>query len=105
MYFTPNGGFEVKLVDVGHLNDSGRNSELIVPHYDSQRAIEREDKIYFTHTIQMEKGSRLLIPSYVAHRVIGKAGSVLMAWGSVEFDSTRLIWLKDYPDILEALSA
>ncbi|MBI1978511.1 MAG: hypothetical protein HYS62_00430 [Candidatus Aenigmarchaeota archaeon] len=57
MYFTPNGGFEVKLVDVGHLNDSGRNSELIVPHYDSQRAIEREDKIYFTHTIQMEKGT------------------------------------------------
>ena len=75
-----------------------------MPHYDSQRAVETKSKIYFRHSIKMEEGSRLLIPSYVAHRVIGKAGSVLMCWGSVEFDPARLIGLKDYPDLLKALS-
>ncbi|MFH1325202.1 MAG: hypothetical protein ABIH49_00330 [archaeon] len=76
LYFSPTGGFNVWLVD------------------------EREpkDMLHF----RMTPGSRLLLPEYVAHRVVGEIGSVLLTYGNVPFNSNRI--LKSSTESLELLA-
>ncbi|GEM_PF-5509567 len=40
---------------------------------------------------EAKAGTRLVIPPYVSHRVIGRSNGVLRAWGNVPFDPKRLI--------------
>lgn len=66
LFFTPTGGFKFALSD---LDDP-----------------DKQVSVY-----ELNRGSRILIPEYVAHRVIGKENAVLQGFGSVEFDPKGLI--------------
>ena len=67
VFFTPTGGFALTLADIdADIDDT-----------------ERVQK--FT----LIEGSRIFIPSYVAHRVVAEKGSVLIGFGSMEFSPKR----------------
>ena len=64
VFFTPTGGFYFILVDINNL---------------------KKCKCY-----KLEKGCRILIPAYTAHRVICKKDSILIGFGSAKFNRKRL---------------
>ncbi len=77
LYFAVTSGFEVHLLDIENTERRG--------------------------SFNMAPGSRLLIPSYTAHRVIAQPNAVLMVYGSVPFDPARII--KSPPEVLEKLAS
>ena len=76
VYFTPTGGFDVRLVDIETL----------------------ESRKY-----TLKSGSRLLIPEHISHLVTASSGSVLLVYGDVPFDPKRLIQSPD--NVLEVLAS
>ena len=64
VFFTPTGGFYFILVDIDYPNKA--------------------------KCFVLKKGSRILIPAYVAHRVICKKGSILIGFGSKKFDAKHI---------------
>src|SRR3989344_6245728 len=67
VFFTPTGGFNFMLADIDKLED--------------------------TKKFVLSRGSSILIPSRVAHRVFCKKNSVLIGFGSIKFDPGRIFKL------------
>jgi len=65
MFFTPTGGFDFRLVDV----DAPENKR----------------------SIQLDAGSRIVIPPRIAHKWVAKKGSVIIGFGDVPFDPSLMM--------------
>jgi oxalate decarboxylase/phosphoglucose isomerase-like protein (cupin superfamily) len=75
VFFTPNGCFDFKLVDI---------------------------ESFETRKYILNKGNRILIPQKVGHVAIGTGNGVLMGYGNAPYDSKRIFPLSTMA--LEALS-
>jgi len=65
LFFTPNGNLKFLFVEETNLQEIAEYT--------------------------LTEGTRILIPKNVVHRIIGEKGSVLMGWGTEEFDPEKLV--------------